>query len=321
MKHSTKICIALAFALIVIGGSVFFGALKSGNWELGTLSKGNLETRTWDIDEDFRDISIDSDTADIRFALSDNDSCHVVICESKKQPHTVAAENGTLRIRTTENKDWLENITLFSVGTPSITVCLPRTEYAALTIAEHTGDVVLPADFRFENIDIKASTGDVSSSASASGLIRVNLSTGDIRMDHISAETLDLTVSTGRIEVESAACSGEVGIVVSTGKAVLTDTKCGSLQSVGSTGSMTLRNVIAEDRISVERSTGDVKLENCDAAELSIRTTTGDVSGTLLSEKIFLTKTDTGDIEVPRTTSGGVCEITTDTGDIEITVK
>ena len=50
-------------------------------------------------------------------------------------------------------------------------------------------------------------------------------------------------------------------------------------------------------------------------------TDTGDVKGSLLSEKIFIPTTDTGDVDVPKTVTGGRCEITTDTGDIKITVK
>ena len=40
-----------------------------------------------------------------------------------------------------------------------------------------------------------------------------------------------------------------------------------------------------------------------------------------LTEKIFIAKTDTGEIKVPETTSGGKCKITTDTGDIKIEIK
>ena len=52
-----------------------------------------------------------------------------------------------------------------------------------------------------------------------------------------------------------------------------------------------------------------------------VNTSTGDVNGTLLSEKIFITDTSTGRVSVPKTTSGGKCEITTSTGDINIGIK
>ena len=49
-------------------------------------------------------------------------------------------------------------------------------------------------------------------------------------------------------------------------------------------------------------------------------TDTGEVKGTLRSEKIFFTESDTGKISVPKSVTGGRCEITTDTGDIEIEI-
>ena len=81
-----------------------------------------------------------------------------------------------------------------------------------------------------------------------------------------------------------------------------------------------LKNVIANEKFDIERSTGDVKLELCDAAEILIRTDTGSVTGSLMSDKVFIVSADTGRVNVPKTTSGGVCQITTDTGDIRITI-
>ena len=72
--------------------------------------------------------------------------------------------------------------------------------------------------------------------------------------------------------------------------------------------------------MTLRRSTGDVELNACDAGGLSLKTTTGDVTGTLLSEKVFITDTSTGDVSVPKTTSGGKCEISTTTGDIRIDI-
>ena len=81
---------------------------------------------------------------------------------------------------------------------------------------------------------------------------------------------------------------------------------------------ISLKNVIATEKISIERSIGDVKFDDCDATEIWVETDTGDVTGNLLSEKIFITETSTGDVNVPKSTKGGKCEITTSTGDIYI---
>ena len=54
--------------------------------------------------------------------------------------------------------------------------------------------------------------------------------------------------------------------------------------------------------------------------ELKIITSTGDIEGTLLSDKVFIVKSSTGDIDVPSSITSGMCEITTSTGDIEVRV-
>ena len=62
-------------------------------------------------------------------------------------------------------------------------------------------------------------------------------------------------------------------------------------------------------------------LSDCDASEIFVKTDTGDVRGTLLSEKVFIIKTSAGDVSVPETVTGGKCEISTDTGDIKIGIS
>lgn len=113
-------------------------------------------------------------------------------------------------------------------------------------------------------------------------------------------------------------CNGGITVGVSTGKAALTDIACKSVTSSGSTGDIYLKNVIAAEKLSIERSTGNVKFDRSDAAEIFVKTNTGNVTGSLLTDKVFITQTDTGDVSVPKTVTGGRCEIKTDTGDIKI---
>jgi len=63
-----------------------------------------------------------------------------------------------------------------------------------------------------------------------------------------------------------------------------------------------------------------VKFDGCDAEEIFVETDTGDVKGTLLSEKVFMANSDTGKISFHKTVTGGRCEIETDTGDIKIQI-
>ena len=71
----------------------------------------------------------------------------------------------------------------------------------------------------------------------------------------------------------------------------------------------------------LERNTGDIEFHGCDAETIYVETDTGDVTGTLLTDKVFITETDTGSVDVPKSVSGGRCEISTDTGDIRIEIQ
>ncbi len=320
MSKSAKIWLIIATSLVVIGCIVFGGAMTLFKWDFTKLSTVKYETNDYEITENFKDISIITDTADILFVPCENQKTSVVCHEQKNVNHSVAVMDDTLVIEVVDTRKWYEYVGI-NFDTTKITVYIPEGEYSALSIKDGTGDVEIPNDFKFESIDISVSTGDVKNYASALKVIKINTTTGDIGIENISAESVDLSVSTGKVTASGVSCEGDVTVGVSTGKAKLTDTQCKSVISSGSTGDISLNNVIAAEKFSIERSTGKVKFEDSDAAEIFIKTDTGDVIGTLLSDKVFITETDTGSINVPNSVTGGRCEITTNTGDIKITIN
>jgi DUF4097 and DUF4098 domain-containing protein YvlB len=289
-------------------------------WDFTKLSMGEYETHDYEIDENFNNISIVTDTADVVIVPSENQKTSVVCHEQKNAKHSVTAQNGKLVIEIVDTRKWYEYIGI-NFGTPKITVYIPQGEYGALFVKSSTGNVEIPKEFKFENIDISESTGNVTNYASASENIIIKTSTGNICVENVSANTLDLSASTGEVTVSNVTCEGDVKINVSTVKTNLTNIECKNVVSNGDTGVISLKNVIAAVKFSIERSTGDVKFDGCDAAEIFVETDTGDVRGSLLSDKIFVVQTDTGSVDVPKTISGGKCEITTDTGDINISIK
>ena len=269
------------------------------NWDFSKLSTTKFETNEYVIQEAYHNISVNTNTADLVFVPSENEACSVVCFEQEKLKHCVAVKDGTLEIQVSDTRKWYDYIG-FYFGSPKITVYLPECQYGALTIRSATGHVNIPKDFQFESMDITENTGTVANYASASGHMKIKTSTGRICVENLSAAALELSVSTGDISVSNV--------------------RCQSLTSHGNTGTIALQNVIAKESFSITRSTGNVKLDGCDAATLFIKTDTGNVSGSLLSDKVFLTQTDTGSIHVPHTTAGGKCEIITDTGNIKIEI-
>ena len=320
MKTRTKGWLIIAASLVLIGSIIFAGVMTVLKWDFTKLSTFEAETNEYEIGEVYNNISIISQTADIVFAPSESEKSKVVCYEQTNMKHSVSVKENTLTIKLEDTRKWYDHIGIF-FKTPKITVYIPKGEYGNLSVMSTTGDVEITKDYKFKSIDISESTGDISCYASALENVKIKTSTGDIRVDNVSVGSLELSVSTGKVTVSGANCEGNVTVNVSTGKAYLTDTMCKNLISSGDTGDISLTNVIAAENFSIERSTGDVKFISCDATELFIDTDTGDVTGSLLSDKVFITDTDTGSVDVPKTVTGGKCEISTDTGNIKITIN
>jgi len=317
MSKGTKVWLVTAALLVVVGLILFAVALTQYGWDFSRLSTREFQTNTYKITENFTGISLHTDTADILFATAPDGVCQVVCYEQVDMPHTVEVKNGALTIDITDNRAWYEYIGI-QFDTPKITVYLPEASYASLSIDEDTGDIAIGKDFAFESVDISLSTGDVAFSAPVSQLLKIQTSTGHIRVENIQAGAMELATSTGGITTSHVQCEGHIQSRVSTGKTVFLDVTCQHLTSAGDTGDLSLKTVKVAEKLTVNRSTGDVEFDNTDAAEVCIVTDTGDVTGRFLTDKVFIVQTDTGHVDVPKTVTGGKCEITTDTGDVRI---
>lgn len=320
MKKTTKAWLITAGSFVFIGCVLFSIVMSTLGWDFAKLSTVNYETNTYEVSEKFSNISLTTDTADIRFVLSDDGKCRVECYEEKSAKHSVSVENDTLIVKVSDQKSWYDYIG-FHFGSPKITVCLPKTEYNALSVRESTGNIEIPKNFAFADADISLSTGNVDFGASVLESVRIKTSTGDIRVEDTSAGSLELSVTTGKITVSDVTCRDDITVGVSTGEASLNDISCKNVISNGSTGSISLSKVIAENKFSIERSTGNVTFSECDASELYVKTGTGSVVGSLLTDKLFITDTGTGSVNVPKTVTGGRCEIKTGTGDIKIEIE
>ena len=314
-----KAFIIIAIVLLVLGSAIFFAAFASARFEFKNIGTSELQTKTYPVSEAFGNIQIDENTAKIAFALSEDGTCSVVCRESEKTTHTVTVEEGTLKIAVEEKIGW-KNWFNLSFEEESVTVYLPKDTYEALLIETHTGDVDIPENLHFNDIDITGSTCDVRCGASVSNKLSIQLSTGDVTLTGISAGAIKCIVTTGDVRMQSVSCAGDVTLQCSTGRTTLDALICKNLQSEGSTGRVQLKNVVASGTISIERSTGDVTFDNSDGAEIRVKTSTGDVIGSLRTAKTFVTETSTGDVKVPESVSGGRCEITTVTGDITLQI-
>lgn len=319
-KAVKKLLIAAAF-LTISGCIIFIGAMAALGFDFSKLSTMKYETNTYEVSGGFDKISIDTDITNIVFARSDDESCKVVCFEAEKMKHSVRCANGTLTIGMTNDRKWYDYFGI-SFSSPKMTIYLPQSEYTSLSIDTATGNIDIPEGFAFNKLEIESSTGNISCTANASDSIKIKSNTGNINISSVESKCdIDIKTNTGSVKLTDGACTNFTA-ESDTGKITLENVVAKDNVFVESdTGNITLTNVIAEDNIFIESDTGNVKLKSSDAAMLSIETDTGDIAGTLLSEKIFIAKSSTGKVNVPETESGGKCEIKTATGNIKIEIQ
>lgn len=280
MMKRAKIWLLIATFLMILGMAVFGAVMFACQWDFTKLETKIYNTNTYQITEDFHNFSINANTADIVFALSTDGSCSVVCYEEENIHHSVSVEEDTLVIQALDERSWQDHIGI-NFGSSKITLYLPHGEYLSLVIRESAGEVYIPEAFQFRDVDIHVSTGNIEFSSSVSGDLKLHTTTGNVRAKNLSAGSLELSTSTGKLFLE---------------------------------------NVIVSGSLCAKTDTGDIRLDACDAENIQIQTDTGEITGTLLSPKIFIAKSDTGKIHVPQTTTGGRCEVTTDTGDIKLEI-
>lgn len=305
--------------LVVTGLIICWISYALLGFDFRKLSTVEYTDNTYSVNGSFKDIKIDADTEIITFLPSSDGKCTVECHEIKDAPHEVKNSNNTLIIAESQKKkSW--NIS-FQAETPSITIYLPEKEYGKLRIDSDTGDVMIPIDFSFEEIEIDLDTGDVNCLASAKGKIEIKTDTGDISLADVSAENMDLKSHTGKIELSDIKLNNELEIKEDTGAVLMENVSCKQFGSKGSTGKLNMVNVVAEDKFDLERDTGSIEFKDCDGKDIKIKTSTGKVTGSLLTGKNFSVKSSTGKIDVPESSGTGTCEIKTDTGNITITIS
>ncbi len=280
MSRKIKARFSIAVSLMLIGIVMFAAVMTVYGWDFAKLSTVKYESAVYEINEEFSGIAVMTDTTDVVLKIADDGICKVVCYEAQYEMHSVGAEDGMLTIEAADDGKWYEYIGL-DFDSPQITIYLPEREYSSIVIEG---------------------------------------SAADVDIDGITAGTIDISVSTGDVTASHIVCAGDISIGLSTGGVELTEVTCKGMYVDGGTGDVSFVDVIADEKICADISTGDIRLENCDAAELYLSASTGDITGNLLSGKIFSADTGTGDINVPVSTDGGICEVSTSTGDISITV-
>lgn len=311
MKTFAIIGIIFVILLLLVAGAFVVVAVVNN-------SKTEIVTNTYELENDFSDIDINLDTSNLEFKISSDDAKKVVCEETDKDVHKVEVKDGTLFVKQTNLRAWYEKILSLGSWNLKVTVYLPRSEFSKLNIENDTGNISIPSDYSFEEVQIDGHTGNVIFDSNVRGTFEIKVSTGNVFTSKTIAQNLVIIASTGKINIEDVNVEEDIKITVSTGNITTNNVKANNLTCKASTGNLTISNTLIGEKMTIQTSTGNVKFEMSDAQDINVKTSTGTVKGTLLSEKIFYAESSSGKVKVPHSFSGGKCEIETSSGNIEI---
>ena len=317
MKKGTIIALIVAFLLILTGGVILVMGLSYAG---DSAQESKLTQQEMTVKESFDSIHIDTADCDVNFAMfSGRDDCMVAFREMDGVNHSVVVEDGTLKIKMTDDRKWTDYVGIFHFGrteTMEMTVYLPAAEYDSLQVRTETGDITLTQEPFFREVMLRSDTGDISCVMGVAGdLLDCMTSTGDITVQNSAPGSIKLQSNTGDLKVSVVAVD-EIHMTTNTGEGDAENVNVQMFTCQTDTGDVELEQVLAEDYLQVFTDTGRVEVDNSDAGTVNIETDTGDVSGHFLTPKWFSAQSNTGDVNVPHTRDGGECRIQTDNGDI-----
>lgn len=317
MKKRTLIALIVAAALIVTGGMILVLGLSFAG---GGPQKSELIRQEITLQESFENIAIDTEDCNVKFAMfSGRDDCMVEVYSYENVKHTAVVENGTLKIKMIDKRNWTDYIGIFqlfgSTETMEMTVYLPAAEYNSLQVRTETGDITVSAEPAFVETTLRSDTGDISCVGVMADALDCLTSTGDICVQNSAPNLVKLQSNTGDLTVLTVAAE-EIHVTTNTGDVDAQNATAPFFTCSTDTGEVELEKVTAEDYLQVFTTTGDAELDGCDAGKVNIKTETGDVSGRFLTAKQYSAVSGTGNVTVPNTREGGECLIQSETGDI-----
>ena len=104
MRKGKKISLITAAVLIVLGLIVSGLGFCGMGFRLTALNTEDIVSRSFEIKEPFRAVSVEIDTADVYFVPAEDGACRVECTDFADNVYTADAEDGTLRIRVSDKR-------------------------------------------------------------------------------------------------------------------------------------------------------------------------------------------------------------------------
>lgn len=171
------------------------------------------------------------------------------------------------------------------------------------------------------NITAHGSRGSTVLQDVSSGTLRAAAVSGDIHiLGGRFSDSSCFETGSGSIEIVDSSC-GEQALQTVSGAATLQNVSGSSLNAGTSSGTVLIEKALYSGGLLCRSTSGEIMLAGTDAGALELFSSSGDISGNLLSSKNFITETSSGYVDIPRSDeTAGTCHISTVSGNINIAI-
>ncbi len=316
MKNSTKIILIVSAALFFAGIVMVCVFCALG----GSFDTQGLQEKTHSVYGTVTDVKVTLRGTDFLLEPSPDGTVYARCKEAENITFTVENKDGTLSVTENDNRKWYEFIGI-SLQPQTVTLYLPAGEYGNLTVETSAGRIKCWESFIFENAVLTASSGSVECYAAVKRTLQAETSSGKIEVKNADADKVLLTASSGRIILSDSEPS-LAELTSSSGSINLRDVTCSTLIAAATSGRISLDRTVAQNSLWAKTTSGAIQLQRCDASSLDLEATSGLISATLLTGKVYNVSTGSGSAKYPASDlDGGVCNVTTTSGSVKITVS
>ena len=210
MKKSIIRIVTIIFLLLVVGIILY-----------SLVRPCEFETHEYEIKENYKDIKIVTDTADIQFILSEKPNTFIVCEEEKNANHSVMVKENTLRIEVNDNKKWCEDIGI-NLRVPKITVYLGKSEYGNISLKTDIGNILLDNIIVTGKIAIETYTGNVKFEECDASEVFIETDTGNVTGSFVTDKVVFAESDTGNIDIPKVIADEKCEIITETGNIKIT---------------------------------------------------------------------------------------------------
>lgn len=294
MSKTIKNLVIFALGLIAFG-LTFIGVSYALN-----IKHNKPDSTGCNLVEPFANVLIDVNAENVSILPTTDEHGYVRYEKTDKITYSIQIRNGALHIAVQDNRSWFDYIGIYA--TPQkIELYLPQIAYESLSVTTLSGNIVCEEGLSFATAKLHSTSGKIDFRSTTSNNLTANSTSGSITIANFDNAQVKAESTSGRIICENG--RAEFVTIHST------------------SGHVSLSNVLAEKSIQIETTSGGILLDRCDGESLILKSTSGAIRGTLLSEKNFQAKSNSGSIHVPASnTSAGMCKISTTSGSIHIEI-